>query len=382
MRSDRHSGLALDRRRARRQGQHRPARQHSVPWCFWGHAPNSQTRLAEMKTAMEKLDLLVVVDPYPTVSAVLHDRKDGVYLLPASTQFETYGSVTASNRSLQWREKVVEPLFESRPDHDIMYAFAEKFGFADEMFKNIAVEDGEPSVEDITREFNRGMWTIGYTGQSPERLKLHMANQHTFDKTTLRGDRRPVRRRLLRPALAVLGHGRDEASRHAEPLRHVEAGGRGRPDLPRPLRCRERDGDNLLAEGSYSVGSEIEDGYPEFTMADAEGARLGRRPHRRRERPRSRRWPATRPTGRPTFRAASSGSRSSMAARRSATPRRAAVVWTFPDPVPLHREPLYTPTARSGRGLSDLSRTRRCTACRRCTRRSRSRTSRRTFRSS
>ena len=29
------------------------------------------------------------------------------------------------------------------------------------------------------------MWTIGYTGQSPERLKLHMANQHTFDKTTL-----------------------------------------------------------------------------------------------------------------------------------------------------------------------------------------------------
>jgi hypothetical protein len=29
------------------------------------------------------------------------------------------------------------------------------------------------------------MWTIGYTGQSPERLKLHMANQHTFDRTTL-----------------------------------------------------------------------------------------------------------------------------------------------------------------------------------------------------
>ncbi|MBO6837415.1 MAG: molybdopterin-dependent oxidoreductase, partial [Alphaproteobacteria bacterium] len=73
---------------------------------FWGHAPNSQTRLPEMKTAMEKLDLLVVVDPYPTVSAVLHDRKDGVYLLPAATQFETYGSVTASNRSIQWRDKV------------------------------------------------------------------------------------------------------------------------------------------------------------------------------------------------------------------------------------------------------------------------------------
>ena len=32
--------------------------------------------------------------------------------------------------------------------------------------------------------------------------------------------------------------------------------------------------------------------------------------------------------------------------RRSATPRRAAVVWTFPDPVPIHREPLYTSPAR------------------------------------
>ena len=55
---------------------------------LWGHAPNSQTRQKEMKTAMEKLDMLVVVDPYPTVSAVLQDREDGVYLLPATTQFQ------------------------------------------------------------------------------------------------------------------------------------------------------------------------------------------------------------------------------------------------------------------------------------------------------
>ena len=29
------------------------------------------------------------------------------------------------------------------------------------------------------------MWTIGYTGQSPERIKAHIANQHLFDRTTL-----------------------------------------------------------------------------------------------------------------------------------------------------------------------------------------------------
>jgi formate dehydrogenase major subunit len=51
--------------------------------------------MKEMKTAMEKLDLMVVIDPYPTVTAVLSDRTDGVYLLPATTQIETYGSVTA-----------------------------------------------------------------------------------------------------------------------------------------------------------------------------------------------------------------------------------------------------------------------------------------------
>ena len=129
---------------------------------LWGHAPNSQTRGPEMKEAMEKLDLMVIIDPYPTHSAVLPDRQDGVYILPATTQFETYGSVTASNRSLQWREKVIEPLFESLPDHTIMYKMADKLGFSEQLTKNIEVNGDEPLIEDITREFNNGMWTIGY----------------------------------------------------------------------------------------------------------------------------------------------------------------------------------------------------------------------------
>ena len=148
-----------------------------------GHAVNSQTRGPEMKKAMEKLEMMVIIDPYPTHAAVMNDRTDGIYLLPACTQFETYGSVTASNRSLQWREKVIEPLFESLPDHTILYKFAKKLGFADELCKNVEVYNDEPLIEDITREFNRGMWTIGYTGQSPERLKAHMENKHTFNTT-------------------------------------------------------------------------------------------------------------------------------------------------------------------------------------------------------
>jgi len=246
---------------------------------FWGHANNSQTRGIEMKKAFEKLDLLVVIDPYPTFSAVMHDRTDGVYLLPAATQFETYGSVTASNRSLQWRDKVVEPLFECLPDQTIMYKLAKKLGFADEMFKNIKVENDEPNVEETTLEFNKGMWTIGYTGQSPDRLKLHMANQHTFDKTTLRANGGPADGEfygLPWPCWGTAEMKHPGTPNLYDPSKPVAEGGlnfrarfRARFGVKAPDKWG---GASLLAEGgnegvSYPVGNELKDGHPEFTMA-------------------------------------------------------------------------------------------------------------------
>ncbi len=333
---------------------------------FWGHAPNSQTRLPEMKTAMEKLDLLVVVDPYPTMTAVMQDRTDGVYLLPAATQFETYGSVTASNRSLQWREKVVEPLFECLPDHTIMAKFADKFGFADRMFRNIQLNGEEPLIEDITREFNKGMWTIGYTGQSPERMRLHMENQHTFDKTTLRAIGGPADGDYY--GLPWPSWGTAEMNHPGSPNLYdisvpVAEGGMG-------FRARfgvERDGDNLLAEGVYPVGSEIQDGYPEFTMqmlidlgwdgdltADerasievvagymkpgnaetGETSQTGEIPSDYAEK-----------VGGVNWKTDLSGGIQRVAIKHGCAPygnaKARAVVWTFPDPVPLHREPLYS----------------------------------------
>ncbi len=308
---------------------------------FWGHAPNSQTRMKEMAKAMEMLDIMVVIDPYPTVSAVMSDRKDGVYLLPACTQFETYGSVTASNRSLQWREKVVDPLFESLPDHTIMYKFAKKFGFDGEMFKNIKVENDEPLIEDITREFNKGMWTIGYTGQSPERIRSHMANQHTFDKTTLQARGGPNDGEYYGmpwPCWGTADMKHPGTPILYDPSKPVAEGGL-------TFRARfgvERDGDNLLAEGSWSQDSEIKDGYPEFTMAMLTS--LG--------------WdgdltPKERSVidgiaGEKTnWKTDLSGGIQRVAIKHGCAPfgnaKARAVVWTFPDPVPLHREPLYTP---------------------------------------
>ena len=307
---------------------------------LWGHAPNSQTRMLEMKEAMEKLDLLVVVDPFPTVSAVLHDRKDGAYLLPATTQFETSGSVTASNRSLQWREKVVEPLFESKVDHEIMKLFADKFGFTDRMFRNIAIEGDEPVLEDITREFNRGMWTIGYTGQSPERLKKHMANQHHFDKTTLRAVGGPCDGDIY--GLPWPSWGTPEMN---HPGTHVLY------DMSLPVskggltfRARfgvERNGENLLADGVYSKNSEIKDGYPEFTMQMLMD--LGWDGDLTAEERASIDAVAGPETN---WKTDLSGGIQRVAIKHECAPfgnaKARAIVWNFPDPVPLHREPLYT----------------------------------------
>ncbi len=73
-----------------------------------------------------------------------------------------------------------------------MLAFARKFGFEKEFLGKVKVHKpdankfDEPVIEDMLREINRGVWTIGYTGQSPERLKLHMKNMNTFDVKTLK----------------------------------------------------------------------------------------------------------------------------------------------------------------------------------------------------
>jgi formate dehydrogenase major subunit len=309
---------------------------------LWGHAPNSQTRGADQKKAMEKLDMLVVIDPYPTMSAVLPDRDDGIYLLPASTQFETYGSVTASNRSFQWREKVFDPLFESLPDQTIISKFAHKFGWADRFFRNIAVaEDGEPNVEDTTREFNRGMWTIGYTGQSPERLKAHMANQHTFNRTTLQAVGGPVDGEyygLPWPCWGTAEMGHPGTPNLYDMSKPVSKGGL-------TFRARfgvERNGVNLLAEGVYSEGSEIQDGYPEFTMAMLK--ELGWAGDLTAEETAAIEAVAGDKTN---WKTDLSGGIQRVAIKHECAPfgnaKARAVVWTFPDPVPLHREPLYTP---------------------------------------
>ncbi len=325
---------------------------------FWGHAPNSQSRGLDMLEAMKKLELMVVIDPYPSATAAMMAmaKKEGCYLLPAATQFETSGSVTASNRSIQWREAVIEPLFEARTDHMIMYQLASKLGFGDQLLgkrdgkQNIKLVKGkggmdEPSMEDTTLEFNSGTWTIGYTGQSPDRLKAHMRNMHVFDVKTLKAkggkdaetgyDLTGDYFGLPWPCWgnAALKHPGSPNLYNIE--KHVMDGGG-------TFRARfgvEKDGESLLAaDGSHTPGSDITTGYPEFDdkflkklgwwddltaeeKAEAEGKN----------------WKTD----------LSGGIQRVVMKVHGCMPfgnaKARAVVWNFPDGVPLHREPLYAP---------------------------------------
>ena len=325
---------------------------------YWGHAPNSQTRGLDMLKAMEKLDLMVVIDPYPSASAAMFAkvRKDGAYLLPAGTQFESSGSATASNRSIQWRERVIEPVFEARTDHMIMYQLAQKLGFAKELIgqkgdgkPNIRLVKGkggmdEPDVEDVLREVNRGAWTIGYTGQSPERLQAHMRNMHVFDVKTLRArggkdaktgyDLTGDYFGLPWPCYGTAAIKHPGTPNLYDTSKHSMDGGH----TFRALFGVEKDGVNLLAEdGVYSKGSDITTGYPQFDHVLLK--KLGwwdELTEEEKKEAEGKLWTND-----------LSGGIQRVAMKHGCSAfgnaKARAIVWNFPDGIPLHREPLYSP---------------------------------------
>jgi formate dehydrogenase major subunit len=312
-----------------------------------GHASNSITRIPESLKGLAKLDLLVVADPHPTTWASLSveaGRRDGTYLLPVCTAFESSGSRVASNRSLQWGEQIVKPIFESKDDYQVLYLMAKKLGLADLLFKNIKIEGDRPVPEDILREINRGSWSTGYCGQSPERLKLHMANQKDFDLVTMRATDGPAKGDYY--GLPWPCWGSPEVKHPGSPLLYntnlavMDGGG--------CFRARfgvERNGVNLLAEGSYSKDSEIKDGYPEFTLGVLK--KLGwDKDLSPQEMAVIERVNAANPDV-VSWATDLSGGIQRVAIEHGCSPygnaKARMVAWNLPDPIPVHREPIYTP---------------------------------------
>ncbi len=282
----------------------------------WGCGANSNSQYHKVVDAYNKLDLLVIVDPFPTMAAAACDS-DNIYLLPSASQYETSGSVTSTSRQIQWRYKVVDPVYDSKDDYQIMELFVNKLGFANEFYANI-----KQSPEDITRELGGGCLTIGYNGQTPERIKKHMANWHTFDIDTLQANGGPCDGEYYgmpwpcwtdeHPGTPILYDVSKPVAKGGLPFRN-------RFGVEKTYDASGRTENQLAAEGVYNPGSEVKGGYPEFKDV----------------------VPGT------NWKTDLSQKTLKVAIAKGMAPfgnaRARCVVWNFPDQVPIHREPLHTP---------------------------------------
>ena len=107
----------------------------------------------------------------------------------------------------------------------------------------------------------------------------------------------------------------------------------------------KEDHDNLLAEGSYSVGSEIKDGYPEFTLGVLK--KLGwDKDLTPQEMAIIQRVNAANPDA-VSWSIDLSGGIQRVAIEHGCSPygngKARMIAWNLPDPIPVHREPIYTP---------------------------------------
>ena len=158
-----------------------------------GNGISTTSLLDKTKNALDKMELVVFIDPYVNDVAVITDRKDNLFLLPAASQMETSGSVAATNRSYQWRYQVMKPLFECRQDHEILFDLAQRLGFKEEFQRSlyaIAKKEGREQFiwpDDATTEMAQSIRSIALQGMSAKRLKSHCDNWHMFDKVTLAG---------------------------------------------------------------------------------------------------------------------------------------------------------------------------------------------------
>lgn len=306
-----------------------------------GTGITSMSQQVEIKEALEKLDMIVIAEPFLNEVAIMSDRKDGIYVLPVCTQFETEGYVTATNRSAQWRTQVIKPLYESKEDHEVMFLFAKKFGFYDEYVRGMKmgivnhelkqIKDDFKWPDDATDEIARNTQSIGNNGRTAARLRKHQENWQNFDPLTLKG-RGPVEGEyygLPWPCWDEKHPGTPILYDINTPYAEGGMGFRNRFGL-------EHDGVSQLADASITLpGSKVKGGYAQITkenieeilgikLSDEEKAKMGGS------------W-STDYSGLIAEKCREAG----ICPYGNARAR--VKVWEFADQIPHHREPIHSP---------------------------------------
>ncbi|MCT7574985.1 molybdopterin-dependent oxidoreductase [Aliarcobacter butzleri] len=304
----------------------------------------STAQIQQVKRGLDNVDLLVLGDPFVNEAAVLTDKKDNVFLLPISTQFESSGSVTATGRNIQWRTQVVEPLYESKTDHFVMFELAKRLGFYGEYTKSMGDGNGNFQwPEDATREITRAIKTIGMAGHTPERLKNHQENWHLFDSITLKG------KGALKDEYYGLPWPCWTPTHSGSPILYnvgkaVSQGGMGfragwtdKNAEGKVVPVIEKDGKTLLA-GNSPVKSSVNGGYKEITDQVLIDLGITFTPEE-----------AAIVKGK-NWKNDISGILIDKAIKAELCPygngKARAIAWNFPDKIPLHREPIHSPSSK------------------------------------
>jgi formate dehydrogenase major subunit len=107
-----------------------------------------------VEEALKKVDFLVVQDIFLSETAKLAH-----VVLPAASWAEKEGSLTNTERRVQWAHKAINPIDETKADWQIISEVANKLGF----------QYHYTCLEDILREINKAI--PAYGGITPERLK-------------------------------------------------------------------------------------------------------------------------------------------------------------------------------------------------------------------
>jgi formate dehydrogenase major subunit len=296
-----------------------------------GNGITSTAQTKKVKEALDNLELAVFCDPFVNEGAILTDKQNDVYILPAATQFETSGSVTATNRSAQWRYEIIKPMYESKADQDIMFELAKRLGFYDELIAGMGKGKDFSWPEDATNEIARIIKTIGLTGWTANRLKKHTDNWHMFDEVSLRGygDMAGEYYGLPWPCWTESHSGSPLLYNINLPVKEGGMGFRNRFGV-------EKDGVDLLAgKGSAPKDSNNKDGYPEITkenieavlgitLTEDEKAKIGKN------------WKVDKSNI-----IAEKCMEAGIAPYGNAKAR--AKVWEWADTIPKHREPLHSP---------------------------------------
>lgn len=296
-----------------------------------GNGITSTAQQVKVQEGLDNLELLVITDPFVNEAAVITNKKDNIFILPAATQYESSGTVVATNRSGQWRFKAIEPMYESKTDEYFLFELAKRIGFYDEYTR--ALGDGKGNFEwpeDATREIANGVKTIGYTGWTPERLKKHTLNWNKFDKKTLMGSDECDGEYygLPWPCWTETHPGTPNLYDISKPVAKGGMGFRNNFGL-------EHDGvDQLASQGFAPSNSPINGGYPQITKENIEEI-LGITLTEEEKAVMGDSWSTD-----------TSNIIATKCIEHGIAPygnaRARARAWNFADQIPLHREPLHS----------------------------------------